>query len=1149
MENKRYTTRSSTRKLSYRELGSSPRNPQLAASERSKVKSRLQPLPKVYETRSKKILTVIKELTIESTSSDGAYVDDDSEEDAGSIKEAVAKGKLTQINEITNHCGMCKREEFESCYNCGIALCLFCDERLQDMSQYDPPAKKTTNPTRWSCFNCHHFEGDLDAILTYKKLREDERVYLVTWNGHSYHDATWTHLAWLKHKSPAKVKNFHERVDQLEEPPLPKDVIDEEWLVPEVVLDALFVNPKAKQALTLKGIGEVLVKWRGVPFDRSSWEPFVPKLKFYDQLIPLVEKYVRSLSIPPPQKVSAENLKFVELKKQPAFITGGTLYPYQLNGLNWLYYQWCNRNPAILADEMGLGKTIQIICFLNLIYLKAKAYPFLIVVPKAVVANWFREFSVWAPELIVAVYTGGAEERSLIRGSGLFNKDGTVRAHVLITTYTTLANEPSVGQRLKNADGYCYKKMSSVAACHRVLLTGTPLQNNLGELFSLMAFMDPKRFDSGDEFLEKYKDLSQESVAELHELLTPYFLRRTKANIEVAVPVSMTPLQRELYKAALSRDFDLLKSIAPGKAIANVPLKRKNLANMVMELRKVLNHPYLIPGVEPTDDDAPPEEVHRRLIESCGKLRLVHRLLKSLKANGHRVLIFSQFKLVLDVLEDYLVGEGLKFLRIDGDTASEKRQSMVDQFNQEGSDAFVFLLTTRAGGVGMNLASADTVILYDLDFNPHSDLQALSRAHRIGQQRDVLVLRMISRNTVEERMLEIAKRKMVLDHLIVQRLGEAALDADDIRSIIRFGAKALFEEDGSAKEITYTDQEVEALLDRTAHANQPAPVAEAEPFGFSRLWTAADPAVEDLEATDEFWSNLLKARLAERAPTEQLGRGARKRVSRTLPNVTWSSSDEDAKPPKRNKSRSGSARDDEYIYVSSSGGPSPISQPERPSPPRVPHNLPFSREPTDVPTLPQPTVDALPPPRMYGFGPLLSSIINSTLPAPPRALPCCKPTRSPSDPTPSLNHLPNFRGHPRLIGPLTGRRILVFVGCPMYVFNLNVQVLKHKISGQPELLGEYRYAMVANWILAQSKLPPYTGAAPSSAQIQSPFPEVVPQHKGNPNVSFVRLYARILPHLPAYVLVVGLSVAAVGASLPSPVSFWVRVVPTLKPSL
>merc|ERR1719220_786002 len=214
----------------------------------------------------------------------------------------------------------------------------------------------------------------------------------------------------------------------------------------------------------------------------------------------------------------------------------------------------------------------------------------------------------------------------------------------------------------------------------------------------------------------------------------------------------------------------------------------------------------------------------KAMTKACGKLVLLSKMLKKLKAEGHRVLIFSQMTKLLDLLEDFLEGEHYKYERIDGGITGSLRQDAIDRFNAPNAEQFVFLLSTRAGGLGINLATADTVIIYDSDWNPHNDIQAFSRAHRIGQQNKVMIYRFVTRNTVEERVTQVAKKKMMLTHLVVQpgMGGKANLSKQEIDDILKFGTEELFKEeegvneDGeSPNDIVYDDKAVAALLDRT----------------------------------------------------------------------------------------------------------------------------------------------------------------------------------------------------------------------------------------------------------------------------------------------------------------------------------------------
>merc|ERR1719429_796033 len=302
-------------------------------------------------------------------------------------------------------------------------------------------------------------------------------------------------------------------------------------------------------------------------------------------------------------------------------------------------------------------------------------------------------------------------------------------------------------------------------------------------------------------------------------------LRRLKADVlknmptksECIVRTNLAPAQKKVYKNILTRNFEALNS----KGGAQV-----SLLNIMMELKKCANHPYLLPGPA---EDAPigPNGLFEvnAMIKACGKLTLLKKMLDQLKIEGHRVLIFSQMTKMLDLLEDFLDGVNLRYERIDGGITGSMRQEAIDRFNKPNAEQFVFLLSTRAGGLGINLATADTVIIYDSDWNPHNDIQAFSRAHRIGQQNKVMIYRFVTRNTVEERVTQVAKKKMMLTHLVVQPGmaggGKANLSKKEIDDILKFGTEELFKEeelneDGeSANDIVYDDKAVKALLDRS----------------------------------------------------------------------------------------------------------------------------------------------------------------------------------------------------------------------------------------------------------------------------------------------------------------------------------------------
>jgi len=325
--------------------------------------------------------------------------------------------------------------------------------------------------------------------------------------------------------------------------------------------------------------------------------------------------------------------------------------------------------------------------------------------------------------------------------------------------------------------------------------------------------------------LSEFEDIAKEDqIKKLHEKLGPHMLRRLKADVlkdmptksEFIVRVELSPMQKKFYKYILTKNFDALN--ARGS-------QQVSLLNIVMELKKCCNHPYLFStaAAEAPRYASGAYEV-KGLTEASGKLVLLYKMMIKLKNLGHRVLVFSQMTRVLDLLEDFMEGHGWKYERLDGTITGSVRQAAIDRFNLPNSDIFGFLLSTRAGGLGINLATADTVIIYDSDWNPHNDIQAFSRAHRIGQQNKVMIYRFVTRNSVEERITQVAKKKMMLTHLVVRPgLGSKAAQAmskRELDDILKFGTDEIFKEDAEAAgdsggRIHYDDAAIESLLDRS----------------------------------------------------------------------------------------------------------------------------------------------------------------------------------------------------------------------------------------------------------------------------------------------------------------------------------------------
>ncbi|XP_019639122.1 PREDICTED: chromodomain-helicase-DNA-binding protein 1-like [Branchiostoma belcheri] len=509
-----------------------------------------------------------------------------------------------------------------------------------------------------------------------------------------------------------------------------------------------------------------------------------------------------------------------------------TLRPYQLDGVNWLIERYHRNHGCILGDEMGLGKTCQTIAFLTFLHGSLDVSgPFLILCPLSVLRNWQEELKRFSPGLEVVVYVGHKEKREEVRHSLRRHRD----FHVMLSTYEICLKDESFlrrfewqalvvdeAHRLKNQNSLLHQTLKEFTIHYHLLLTGTPVQNNMEELFSLLHFVAPSLFKQhyGEDFVDRYSAVDNDSSSvrqELHTLLQPFLLRRVKSEVikdlpkksEVVLYHGLTSLQKKYYKAILMKDLDAFQTVGPG------PTKTR-LMNILMQLRKCVNHPYLFDGVEPE-----PYVLGEHLIEASGKLFLLDQLLSYLKKKSHKVLVFSQMTRVLDILQDYLGFRGYSYERLDGSVRGEERYLAIQNFNQQ-DDVFVFLLSTRAGGQGLNLASADTVIFMDSDFNPQNDLQAAARAHRIGQTRPVKIIRLIGGSTVEEIILKRAEAKLKLTNSVIEGgqlsgLNSIADSGAQLSDILKFGLDKLFETDESLESLDNAD--LEAMLGASHRGN------------------------------------------------------------------------------------------------------------------------------------------------------------------------------------------------------------------------------------------------------------------------------------------------------------------------------------------
>jgi len=565
---------------------------------------------------------------------------------------------------------------------------------------------------------------------------------------------------------------------------------------------------------------------------------------------------------------------FQDTLMKQVFKNGGQLRDYQVEGISWLLSNYLNKRNSILADEMGLGKTIQTVVYINSVATTLyKRGPFLVVAPLSTIAHWYREFTSWT-NMNTIVYHGSAKNREHIREFefayekdrprcvGLnqsflkkchrvnaFKWEKTWMVDVVITTPELLVADDYAelshvswevlvvdeAHRMKNNTSRFASNLREgrFKFERSLLLTGTPIQNNMNELWALLNFIDPETFDSVDQFLESYGSITEkEQMDDLHESIRPYILRRLKEDVEKSVPpkeetvveVELTILQKQYYRALYEKNVQFLHR-NHRKA-----LDGPSINNLAMQLRKCCNHPYLLRGVElevrtqENKANGGVEDEGDFLVKASGKLVFLDKLLPWLRDDGHRVLIFSQFKIMLDILEDYLNLRQFKYERIDGSITGHKRQNAIDRFQEKGDPKtlpFVMMLSTRAGGVGINLTAADTVVIFDSDWNPQNDLQAQARCHRIGQTKDVKVYRLLTRKTYELQMFHMSSLKMGLDQAVLQGLennNDNTMTKEEVEKLLRHGAYDIFNEEKTGTANTESEefmaQDINSILER-----------------------------------------------------------------------------------------------------------------------------------------------------------------------------------------------------------------------------------------------------------------------------------------------------------------------------------------------
>lgn len=615
---------------------------------------------------------------------------------------------------------------------------------------------------------------------------------------------------------------------------------------------------------------------------------------------------------------------------QPALFTGGVMRWYQIEGIEWLRMLWENGINGILADEMGLGKTIQCIAHIAMMIEKKVLGPFLVVAPLSTLPNWINEFKRFTPQVSVLLYHGTQPERAKVLKQIRRPHEPLGMCPVVVTSFEISMIDRKFlqrfqwkylivdeGHRIKNLNCRLVRELKMMPTDNKLLLTGTPLQNNLAELWSLLNFLLPEVFDDLKSF-ESWFDIDSLGEAEsvvaaereqnilsmLHQILTPFLLRRLKSDVTLEVPpkkeiivyAPITAKQEAFYTAVVNKtiakmlgqekkeapvvlisggrpkrrtrravDYSETDAETPGdleKYLARVqkefeqsssassvldvqtPLNAQinlKLQNILMLLKKCCNHPYLVEY--PLDPATQDFKIDEQLVQTSGKFLILDRLLPALKKRGHKVLIFSQMTSILDLLVDYCYLRDFQYSRLDGSMSYTAREENITKFFKD-PEVFLFLLSTRAGGLGINLTAADTVIIFDSDWNPQADLQAQDRCHRIGQTKPVVVYRLVTANTIDQKILERASAKRKLEQMVIHKnkfkgekselsQGKSCIDLDELMELLN--TRSTEKQMKASKGKVISDQDLEVLLDRSDLLDKDKVCMKKEKVGVFRL--------------------------------------------------------------------------------------------------------------------------------------------------------------------------------------------------------------------------------------------------------------------------------------------------------------------------
>ncbi len=785
-----------------------------------------------------------------------------------------------------------------------------------------------------------HTLGEAESIGLVEEAHSDDEDgdglrYLVRFTGYSY-----CHVEWVSSRCINKRKLAVFRKKYEEEPGSGAQI-------------SLSLPTTVEKVLEDRGAEGFLVKWKGLHHDRCTIEHIledehilelqVGGVKAMKNLVsdmkrrtkPITKQSIVSLKAlakkikarkPISRKALAEY--FATEVEEGTESEGGAseeegsveqkrrgtlqLRPYQEEGVFWLCYNWQSRRNSVLADEMGLGKTVQVIIFLQRIFeiLGARSIgPALVVVPLSTVQHWIDEATRWT-DLNIATLGGSKMSRDVMfesewnRKSQGSSRGSFYQFDILVTTYSLISKEidkiravewscviVDEAQRIKAGTSRLREDLNTLKTDSKVLMTGTPVNNDLEELLSLFRFLHS---DGRFEMLNDENGDATKSVDMLHEILKPlqpYMLRRIKKDVakelkplkETVIFVELTPMQRRIYRAIYEQNATLL---VPGFTDAKTG---PSFCNVHMQLRKCCNHPFLVRGVEEAEKARLKAQKALPLSMYSGKLVLLEKLLPKLKKEGHRVLMFSQFKMMLDLLEEVLLTMGEEFERVDGDTKGMERQTAIDRFNgASGEEAtFAFLLSTRAGGVGINLQAADTVIIFDSDWNPQQDVQAQSRAHRIGQQRAVAVYRLVTARTYETELFRGSSMKLGLEKAINSSIAQSEAikqpNREEMESLLKRGAYGAFDDSSESahKAEEFGDMDIDRILSAYSVDLVRDEPSEGGQFSVARFVTPDEEAAAAEAKLQEQLQEMLHLETARKAETSATELRSRKdRASR-----------------------------------------------------------------------------------------------------------------------------------------------------------------------------------------------------------------------------------------------------------------------------